>query len=30
LELPALPDKETVVRFLNRMGYHAKRGRPKK
>ncbi|MGB8421637.1 hypothetical protein [Paraburkholderia sp.] len=30
LELAALPDKETVVRFLNRMGYHTKRGRPKK
>lgn len=25
-----VPGEETVVRFLNRMGYHAKRGRPKK
>ena len=30
LVLPAIPDKETVARFLNRMGYHGSPGRPKK
>lgn len=30
LKLPALPDPETVVRYLNRMGYYGNRGRPKK
>lgn len=29
-ELPDLPGEETVVRYLNRIGYHGSTGRPKK
>ncbi|CAG4907415.1 hypothetical protein [Paraburkholderia gardini] len=30
MTLPAMPEEQTVARFLNRMGYRGKLGRPKK